>query len=69
MLKFLLFAGVLAAAYFVFFKKKSLPKPPQQDHPTDEAMIPCATCGTYVDIKETFMRDGKYYCSRECMEV
>ncbi|MCK9373361.1 MAG: metallothionein [Sulfuricurvum sp.] len=67
MLKLLLFIGVVSAVYFFFFKKKSLP--PSNDTSQEEAMIPCAQCGTYVQVKETLMRDGKYYCSRECMEV
>lgn len=68
MLKLLLFVGVLVAVYFIFFKKKALSSP-SSDKGMDEAMIPCEKCGTYVQAKEAFMRDGKYYCSRECMEV
>lgn len=68
MLKLLLFVGALAAVYFFFFKKKSL-APPSNDHAQEEAMIPCAACGTYVQVKEALMRDGKYYCSHECMEA
>ena len=67
MLKLLLLVGIIAAVYFIFFKKKSI-TPPSGDQGTDEAMIPCAKCGTYVQAKEAFMRDGKAYCSRECME-
>ena len=67
MLKLLLLAGILAAVYFLFFKKKSL-TPPSSDHSQEEAMIPCAACGTYVQVKEALMRDGKYYCSRERLE-
>ncbi len=67
MLKLLLLAGVLTAVYFIFFKKKSLTAP-KADNTQEEAMVPCAKCDTYVQIKEAFMRDGKYYCTRECME-
>jgi uncharacterized protein len=67
MMKLLLLAGVLAAVYFLFFKKKSL-TPPSSDTSMDEAMVPCVKCGTYVQVKEALMRDGKYYCSRECLE-
>lgn len=65
-MKFLLFVGLLSAVYFLFFKKKSL-TPPSSDNSQEEAMIPCAKCGTYVQVKESLMRDGKYYCSRECL--
>lgn len=68
MLKLLLFIGFLSAVYFLFFNKKKTLTPPSNDNSNEEAMVPCAACGTYVQIKETFMRDGKYYCSRECME-
>ncbi len=68
MLKLLLIIGALVAVYFVFFKKKKSLTPPSGDKGMDEAMIPCEKCGTYVQAKEAFMRDGKYYCSRECME-
>lgn len=67
MLKLLLLAGVLAAVYFVFFKKKgSLSSP--SDAPGDDAMIPCSRCGTYVQTKEALLKEGRHYCSRECME-
>ena len=66
-MKFLLFVGFLGAVYYVFFKKKSL-TPPSSNTTTEEAMIPCVKCGTYAQVKESFMRDGKYYCSRECLE-
>jgi len=67
MLKLLLLIGVVVGVYFLFFKKKTL-KPPTSDNGQEEAMIPCAHCGTYVQVKETLMRDGKYYCCRECLE-
>jgi uncharacterized protein len=67
-MKFLLFIGFLGAVYYVFFKKKSL-NPPSSNTSTEEAMIPCTKCGTYAQMKETFTRDGKYYCSRECLEA
>ncbi|MDD5716611.1 MAG: PP0621 family protein [Sulfuricurvum sp.] len=66
-MKFLLLIGFLAAVYFLFFKKKTL-IPPSSDNSQEEAMIPCAQCGTYVQVKEALMRDGKYYCSHECMK-
>jgi len=67
MLKLLLLIGVLVGVYYLFFKKKAL-NPPSSDNSQEEAMIPCARCDTYVQIKEALMRDGKYYCSHECLE-
>lgn len=67
MLKLLLLIGLVVGVYFLFFKKKSL-TPPKTDKMNDETMIPCAKCNTYVQAKEALMREGKYYCSRECLE-
>lgn len=67
LLKLLLLAGIVTVVYFAFFKKNALTAP-KNDDGADEAMIPCAKCGTYVQAKEAFKREGKYYCSRECME-
>lgn len=67
MLKLLLFAGVLVGVYYVFFAKKKSLTGPKNDASMDEAMIPCAMCGTYVQAKEALMSAGKYYCSSECM--
>jgi uncharacterized protein len=66
-IKLLLLIGIGIGVYTLFFKKKSITSRPP-DNNQEEAMIPCAKCGTYVQIKETFMRDGKYYCCRECLE-
>lgn len=68
MLKLLLFVGVITAVYFTFFSKKKTLGSPKNDAPADEVMIPCATCNTYTQAKETIMSSGKYYCSKECME-
>ena len=64
-MKFLLFIGLLVAVYVLFFKKKELPS---SENRSDETMIPCTKCGTYVQSKETIVREGKHYCSRECLE-
>ncbi len=67
MFKLLVFTGLLVSVYYLFFKKKAITHT-SSDNSQEEAMVPCAQCGTYVQIKETFMREGKYYCSRECLE-
>lgn len=67
--KLLLLGGFIAAVYYAFFNKKSLPNPSKENKKPQEPMIACAKCGTYTDVKETFIRDGYYYCSRECMEA
>jgi len=67
-LKLLLFVGLITTVYYVFFAKKKALTPLKNDNSMEEAMIPCATCGTYIQAKEALMSSGKYYCSPECME-
>jgi len=72
LLKILLVIGIIAAVYFLFFKKpaitaasKEANKPKNAD---DEMMVPCETCGVFVSVKEAFIKDGRYFCSKACME-
>ena len=58
--KILLLAAVVGAIYYFFIKKKpSIPK-------DSETMVECEKCGTFVSNKEAIIKDGKYYCSKEC---
>ncbi|BAF69471.1 PP0621 family protein [Nitratiruptor sp. SB155-2] len=59
--KILLLAAVIGAIYYFFIKKK----PIAHDKETD-TMVECDTCGTYVSNKEAIIKNGKYYCSKEC---
>lgn len=68
LLKVLLFAGVVAFVYFTFFSKKKSLNSPKNDNSMEEAMIPCCTCGVYIQAKEAIMSSGKYYCSEQCLK-
>ena len=68
MFKFLLFIGFITTVYYVFFAKKESITSSKKNDFTEEAMIPCAMCGTYVQAKEAIMSNGKYYCSSECLK-
>jgi uncharacterized protein len=68
MLKLLLLIAVLIGVYYLFFKKKKTLTPPSSHDSSGETMLPCTKCNTYVQAKEAFTKEGKYYCSRECME-
>ena len=41
------------------------PPPHSSNLPPDTAVLPCAHCGVYIPQSETYMSDGKIYCSRE----
>ncbi len=32
-----------------------------------DTLVECATCGTYVTVKESIVVKGKHYCSKECL--
>lgn len=67
--KLLLLGGFITLVYYTFFKKPSIAGSKKDEQRPEDAMIPCEKCATYADIKDTFIRDGHYYCSRECMEA
>ena len=60
LLKLLLLAAVIGGIYYFFIKKK--PQIPKET----ETMVECQKCGTFVSNKEAIIKDGKYYCSKEC---
>jgi len=73
LLKILLVIGVIAAVYLLFFKKSTPVTSQKRDEsgtekPDDDTMVPCESCGVFVSLKEAFIKDGKYYCSKACME-
>jgi len=71
LLKILLIIGVIAAVYYFFIKKSPAVSAPDSDNERrngDETMVPCETCGVFVTTKEAFIKEGKFYCSKACME-
>lgn len=60
--------GILTLIYFMFFSKRKEFSPKKQEKAMEEAMIPCDTCGVYVQAKETLMSSGKHYCCSQCLE-
>jgi len=71
MLKWLLVIGVIAVIYFLFVKKRPAVAhgtPSQTKAVDDDTLVPCENCGTFISIKEAFIKEGSYYCSKSCME-
>ncbi|MBD3799684.1 PP0621 family protein [Sulfuricurvum sp.] len=67
LLKLLLLIGIVFVIYTIFFKKRPLSSH-SDDSSQEDAMIPCSKCNTFVSPKEALMKEGKYYCSHECMK-
>ncbi len=68
-IKLLIFIGVLFAIYMIFFKKNRDTEGANTKRSTnkgEEVMLECKICGTYVSDKEAIIKDGAFYCSKEC---
>ncbi|EJF06455.1 hypothetical protein ThvES_00014460 [Thiovulum sp. ES] len=70
MLKILLLISVFILVYFIFFRKKEtneIKENPKKKLDGEE-LIPCSVCGTLVTDKEILISNGKYFCSKECLD-
>lgn len=34
-----------------------------------ETVVECHKCGVYISVDEAILKDGYYYCSKECAEI
>ena len=67
-LKVLAVILIIYLIYIILFKKnreKEISKK-NNEKITDE-MVECPTCKTYVSQKEAILSNGKFYCSKECL--
>ncbi len=72
-LKALLVGAVIYIVYIMFFKQKSVEKnstttKKKEQKPQTNEMVECARCSIYVEISESILSSGKYYCSDECIK-
>ncbi len=69
LMKILLLAVVIFGIYYFFIKQKPIKnikkETPKKDIDED-IMVECTKCKTYVSNKEAIIKNGKYYCSKEC---
>jgi uncharacterized protein len=72
--KLLLTIIVIVTVYFLFFKKSRLSSAKQKpagktsSMDSDNTMIECPVCGTYMTADEAYIKNGHYFCSKTCME-
>jgi len=53
---------------FVLFKKMRQPKIGDQINNTiGQKMVPCSVCDTHIPESESIVKDGKIYCSKDCL--
>ena len=66
-MKIIVFLVVIFIIYMVFFKKRIPAQSGKKDNNIDsDIMIECCECGTFVSQSDVIIKDGKYYCSKEC---
>ncbi len=80
-LKILVLLIIIYIIYLIFFKPQTLsvkkernfkPKNPfkrKEKKEDTEIMVECEKCGIFISSKEAIIKDGKYYCSKECAGV
>jgi uncharacterized protein len=77
--KIIILIAILYLIYIIFFKNESSkkeksfkPKNPfkrKEKKEETEIMVECEKCGIFLSSKEAIIKDGKYYCSKECAGV
>jgi len=71
--KLLVIGAVIVIVYYVFFRgkktvadKSSKTEKRDDTQKIEETMVECAKCSTFVSQKEAVIKEGSYYCSKEC---
>ncbi|WP_295700744.1 PP0621 family protein [Helicobacter mastomyrinus] len=72
-MKFLIILFALALFAFMMVRPllkgsgKSAKKPKKTQDDIEE-MCQCTHCGVYASVRESFLADGLYFCSKKCLE-
>lgn len=69
--KIALFIFILFLIYLIFFKKgreQQVHQNVKTKKDNEEIMVECPTCKVFVSKKEAILSNGRYYCSKECLE-
>lgn len=72
--KLIILAVIIYIIYLTFFKNDALTakkenKQRSKREDDSEIMVECSKCGIFISSKEAIIKDGKYYCSKECAEI
>ncbi len=55
---------VIAVVYYIFFRKTTKKNIKNEN---ENEMIECEKCKIYISKDEAIMSNGRYYCSKECL--
>ncbi len=66
--KILLLIAIIAGVYYFFIKAKPIEnkKSKKAKIDSEDIMVECEKCSTFVSNKEAIIKNGKFYCSKEC---
>jgi len=64
--KLLLIVGVVYVIYTFFLKEKN--KKIKSDNKNAHDMVECKSCGVYCELEDAIIKNGQYYCSKECLK-
>ena len=69
LLKLIIVAVIAVAVYRAFGGKVPIldKKETKQKELDADTLVECASCGTYVTLKDAIIVKKKYYCSKECL--
>ncbi len=69
LLKLIIFGVIAVAIYRAFGGKVPIldKSEPRQKKPDGDTLVECASCGTYVTLKDAIIVNKKHYCSKECL--
>jgi len=57
-------AIVIVAVYYIFFRKTTKKNIKNEN---ESEMIECTKCKMYISKDEAIVSNGRYYCSKECL--
>jgi len=66
-LKIVAFFAILFVIYLLFFKKSRNENIKKNDKLISDEMVECPTCKTFVSQNEAIVSNGRFYCSKECL--
>ncbi|OCL85634.1 PP0621 family protein [Arcobacter porcinus] len=67
-LKIIFVVVVLFLIYLIFFKKtRDKNSSNKNDRMISDEMLECPSCGTFVSQKEAILSNGRFFCSKECL--
>ncbi len=68
MIKYIIVAIIIYIVYLFLFKAKRGDVQQKEDKKrSSQTMVECKKCSVFVSNDEAYIKDGKYYCSHECM--